>query len=186
MHVSTNNYNRPILVPSAPSVVWSGLLHVSVCLSMTAVIINHIVLALTLLLSMADKTVTAFTLTFKPQLMCHYLVSIYTYKNDNDNINKGLHLLEIASSIVPQGWIVSTVKQTWKFAWKRMMTELAPQDPKGRYSRPSYFFKEFIGCQKNFPDEPGRYHQNFDNPCPWCHQAWLVIAVLGLANSNRS
>lgn len=31
-------------------------------------------------------------------------------------------------------------KGGWNFAWKTMMTELAPQDDEGSYSRPKYDF----------------------------------------------
>lgn len=33
-------------------------------------------------------------------------------------VDKGLNLLEIASKVVPQGRIVQTAKESWKFAWK--------------------------------------------------------------------
>ena len=85
--------------------------------------------------------------------------------NDSNRLDKGFNLLEIASSVVPQGRIVSTVKESWKFGWKRMMAELAPQDSKGRYTRPSYSFQGRIGAT-GFPDEPGRYHLYVGNPCP--------------------
>ena len=45
------------------------------------------------------------------------------------------------------------------------MAELAPQDKKGSYSRPSYNFNGRIGSFE-FPDEPGRYHIYLGNPCP--------------------
>lgn len=47
-----------------------------------------------------------------------------------------------------------------------MMAELAPQDKKGSYTRPSYGFGGKIGVDKRFPDEPGRYHLYIGNPCP--------------------
>lgn len=82
-----------------------------------------------------------------------------------ENLDKGFNLLEIASGVVPQGKIVGTVKETWKFGWKRMMAELAPQDKTGRYTRPTYNFQGKIGTP-TFPDEPGRYHLFVGNPCP--------------------
>ena len=33
-------------------------------------------------------------------------------------IDKGFNLLEVASKVVPQGRIVQTAKESWKFAWK--------------------------------------------------------------------
>jgi len=81
------------------------------------------------------------------------------------DLDKGFNLLETASKVVPQGQIVGTVKETWKFIWKRMMAELAPQDKTGSYQRPSYTFDGKIGTPQH-PDEPGRYHVYLGNPCP--------------------
>lgn len=58
--------------------------------------------------------------------------------NTNVNLDKGFNLLETASAVVPQGTIVTAVSEGWKFVWKRMMAELAPQDNCGAYQRPSY------------------------------------------------
>jgi hypothetical protein len=33
-------------------------------------------------------------------------------------VDKGFNLLEIASKVVPQGRIVQTAKESWKFVWK--------------------------------------------------------------------
>ena len=33
-------------------------------------------------------------------------------------VDKGFNLLEIASRVVPQGKIVQTAKESWKFIWK--------------------------------------------------------------------
>ena len=34
------------------------------------------------------------------------------------NVDKGFNLLEIATKVVPQGRIVQTTKESWKFIWK--------------------------------------------------------------------
>jgi len=94
-------------------------------------------------------------------------------------VDKGFNLLEVASQVVPQGRIVQTAKETWKFGWKRMMTELAPQDKTGSYQRPKYSFARTIGS-KQFPIEAGRYHVYVGNPCPWCHRVRLVAKLLEL------
>lgn len=94
-----------------------------------------------------------------------------------NDLDKGFNILETASKLIPQGRIVSTAKEGWKFAWQRMMAELAPQDKTGSYSRPSYGFGGKIGVDQEFPDEPGRYHLYVGNPCPWCHRARLVLAL---------
>jgi hypothetical protein len=134
---------------------------------MRAISPYHVLLVITVPLFLADISVTvvAFSLPSKKRSTTRFCAIISNDKND-DKIDKGFNLLEIASAIVPQGRIVSTVKETWKFAWQRMMAELAPQDSKGRYSRPSYSFQGFIGKDRVFPDEPGRYHLYVGNPCP--------------------
>jgi hypothetical protein len=38
-------------------------------------------------------------------------------QNNNNDVDKGFNLLEIASKIVPQGRIVQTAKESWKFVW---------------------------------------------------------------------
>jgi len=98
-------------------------------------------------------------------------------------IDKGFNLLENASKFVPQGRIVNTVKESWKFGWKRMMAELAPQDKTGSYKRPSYSFDGKIG-DALFPDEAGRYHLYTGNPCPWCHRTKLVLGARGVLPSE--
>eukprot|EP00560_Eucampia_antarctica_P007550 CAMPEP_0197827002 /NCGR_PEP_ID=MMETSP1437-20131217/3885_1 /TAXON_ID=49252 ORGANISM="Eucampia antarctica, Strain CCMP1452" /NCGR_SAMPLE_ID=MMETSP1437 /ASSEMBLY_ACC=CAM_ASM_001096 /LENGTH=352 /DNA_ID=CAMNT_0043427691 /DNA_START=144 /DNA_END=1199 /DNA_ORIENTATION=- len=99
------------------------------------------------------------------------------FGSGKDAIDKGFNILETASKFVPQGRVVQTAKETWKFAWRRMMTELAPQDKTGAYSRPKYSFTNKIGENYNFPDEPGRFHLYVGNPCPWCHRAHLALSL---------
>ena len=99
------------------------------------------------------------------------------------DLDKGFNLLENASKVVPQGRIVQTAKQGWKFVWKRMMAELAPQDKAGEYKRPSYTFSGEIGTPE-FPDEPGRYHLYVGNPCPWCHRARLSLALRDITSDE--
>jgi len=92
-------------------------------------------------------------------------------------------LLEVASGVVPQGKLVKAVKETWKFAWKRMMAELAPQDRDGSYRRPKYGFDGRIGSPE-FPDEPYRYQLYVGNPCPWCHRCVLAVKLLGFDEAS--
>ena len=99
------------------------------------------------------------------------------------NLDKGFNLLENASKIVPQGQIVNAAKESWKFIWKRMMAELAPQSKSGSYERPQYASKGKIGTPQ-FPDEAGRYHLYVGNPCPWCHRARLVLALRKMKAEN--
>jgi hypothetical protein len=39
-------------------------------------------------------------------------------QNNNDDVDKGFNILGIASKVVPQGLIVQTAKESWKFVWK--------------------------------------------------------------------
>ena len=87
------------------------------------------------------------------------------FQNGGNSVDKGFNILEKASKVIPQGSVVKTAKESWKFIWKRMMTELAPQDKTGSYSRPSYSFTGKLGSVE-FPDEAGRYHVYVGNP--WC------------------
>jgi putative glutathione S-transferase len=101
-----------------------------------------------------------------------------------EKLDKGFNLLEIASAVVPQGRVVQTAKESWKFVWKRMMAELAPQDKTGNYRRPSYGFGETIGVSPQHPDEGGRYHLYVGNPCPWCHRTVLAVNLLGMTKNQ--
>lgn len=58
--------------------------------------------------------------------------------------------------------------------------ELAPQDTKGGYQRPSYAFGGRIGKDDEWPAVAGRYHLYVGNACPWCHRVLLALALLGL------
>eukprot|EP00550_Attheya_septentrionalis_P002011 CAMPEP_0198287796 /NCGR_PEP_ID=MMETSP1449-20131203/6495_1 /TAXON_ID=420275 /ORGANISM="Attheya septentrionalis, Strain CCMP2084" /LENGTH=401 /DNA_ID=CAMNT_0043985817 /DNA_START=245 /DNA_END=1450 /DNA_ORIENTATION=- len=102
----------------------------------------------------------------------------------DDGVDKGFNLLENASKVVPQGAIVATAKESWKFIWKRMMAELAPQDKSGSYARPKYSFNGKIGEDAAFPDEAGRYHVYLGNPCPWCHRVRLALALRSMDKSE--
>eukprot|EP00525_Craspedostauros_australis_P012089 CAMPEP_0198132982 /NCGR_PEP_ID=MMETSP1442-20131203/59328_1 /TAXON_ID= /ORGANISM="Craspedostauros australis, Strain CCMP3328" /LENGTH=385 /DNA_ID=CAMNT_0043794085 /DNA_START=649 /DNA_END=1806 /DNA_ORIENTATION=- len=96
-----------------------------------------------------------------------------------NSIDKGFNILEVATTVVPQGRIVGTAKGSLNFVWKRMMTELAPQDKSGLYQRPKVDFGGVIGSAEH-PLERNRYQVYLGNPCPWCHRVQLVINVLGL------
>lgn len=113
---------------------------------------------------------------------------------NNKKVDKGFNLLEIASQVVPQGRIVQTAKESWRFLWQRFMVELAPQDPTGAYQRPTYTFGNTLGSTK-YPlndifldnnnnngrgDKQLRYHLYLGNPCPWCHRVKLVVNILNL------
>jgi putative glutathione S-transferase len=101
-------------------------------------------------------------------------------------LDKGFNILELSGLFMPkQGLIVKTASESWKFVWKRMMAELAPQDKAGNYQRQSY---PFSSASENTLDlsadsSKGRYHLYVGNPCPWCHRALLAMQWLGLEDT---
>lgn len=127
-------------------------------------------------------------LAYCPQRQHAFVLHTFTEHQDSrqttrlhaGGLDKGFNLLETASQLIPQGQIVSTAKETWKFAWKRMMAELAPQDKTGSYTRPKYTFDGRIGSPQ-FPDTAGRYQVYVGNPCPWCHRVRVAVALRNIA-----
>jgi len=102
------------------------------------------------------------------------------FQNQNkNNVDKGFNILEKASKVIPQGSVVKTAKESWKFIWKRMMTELAPQDKTGSYSRPSYSFQGQLGSVE-FPDEGGRYHVYVGNPWYVCNNLFYFKYLISM------
>lgn len=114
--------------------------------------------------------------------------SIYQSNNNNNKVDKGFNLLEVASQFVPQGRIVATAKESWRLLWQRFMVELAPQDKSGTYQRPTYTFAKTLGSTQypvgNEEANKNRYHVYVGNPCPWCHRVRLVATILGLQNNQ--
>ncbi|KAG2423393.1 hypothetical protein HXX76_015358 [Chlamydomonas incerta] len=91
---------------------------------------------------------------------------------------KGFSLLEWTNQVLPQGQLVSGVKEGWKMAWTAMMREMAPQSKDGAYTRPAYSFGGRLG-EAQFPAEAGRYHLYLGNACPWCHRVALAAVLRG-------
>lgn len=106
-----------------------------------------------------------------------------TVKSAQEKPNRGLGVLEWTGSVVPQGLLVKSVKYSWRTAWKRLMTELAPQSKEGKFKRPGYQYEHVIG-DNEFPLQDGRYHVYVGNPCPWCHRILLGLALRGLATAD--
>ena len=67
----------------------------------------------------------------------------------NGTPNRGLNLLGTASSILPQGIIVTIVSTVWNIIWKILMTELAPQSKNGAYIRPTYISSRPVDDEEN-------------------------------------
>ncbi|KAK7277482.1 hypothetical protein RJT34_22495 [Clitoria ternatea] len=74
---------------------------------------------------------------------------------------------------LPPGLLVATVRTAWNAAWRLMMSQLAPSDSSGGYSRPASKFR-FSGT-----DSSG-LHLYVGLPCPWAHRTLIVRALKGL------
>eukprot|EP00198_Chlamydomonas_reinhardtii_P009687 XP_001699024.1 predicted protein [Chlamydomonas reinhardtii] len=89
--------------------------------------------------------------------MQHRVVCALPPPSNPTGLAKGFSLLEWTNQVLPQGQLVSGVKEGWKMAWMAMMRELAPQSKDGAYTRPTYAFGGRLG-EAEFPAEAGRYH----------------------------
>ncbi|KAL2323399.1 hypothetical protein Fmac_027778 [Flemingia macrophylla] len=76
---------------------------------------------------------------------------------------------------LPPGILVSSVRGTWNGAWRVMMSQLAPSDSSGGYSRPSSKFR-FSGSLS----PAGSLHLYVGLACPWAHRTLIVRALKGL------
>ncbi|KAL2488017.1 Glutathione S-transferase family protein [Forsythia ovata] len=77
---------------------------------------------------------------------------------------------------LPPQLLISTVRTTWSAAWQLMMSQLAPSDPTGRYTRPTSQFKN--PTTLNLSNQ--NLHLYIGLPCPWAHRTLIVRALKGL------
>lgn len=77
---------------------------------------------------------------------------------------------------LPPGLLVSTVRAAWHSTWRLMMSQLAPSDPSGGYSRPASRFRANQFSRQNSTS----LHLYVGLPCPWAHRTLIVRALKGL------
>ncbi|KAL9282260.1 putative S-crystallin, glutathione S-transferase Omega/GSH, Thioredoxin-like superfamily [Arabidopsis thaliana] len=79
---------------------------------------------------------------------------------------------------LPPGLLISTARTAWTTVWQLMMTQLAPSDSSGSYTRPTSKFRldptQFTSAASS------ELHLYVGLPCPWAHRTLIVRALKGL------
>lgn len=79
---------------------------------------------------------------------------------------------------LPPGLLISTVRSAWTTAWQLMMTQLAPSDSSGSYTRPASRFR--LDSTRFASAASAELHLYVGLPCPWAHRTLIVRALKGL------
>ncbi|OMP03194.1 hypothetical protein COLO4_10580 [Corchorus olitorius] len=117
--------------------------------------------------------------TFK--LTCHVSPKMSLNNNGNSSSSK-LSIINNISKLLwgaalPPGLLISTVRTAWTSTWQLMMSQLAPSDPSGGYTRPP---SKFRLSRQNPSAAKTTLHLYVGLPCPWAHRTLIVRALKGL------
>ncbi|GAV73764.1 GST_N_2 domain-containing protein/GST_C_2 domain-containing protein [Cephalotus follicularis] len=82
---------------------------------------------------------------------------------------------------LPPNFLISTVRTAWESTWRLMMSQLAPSDPSGSYSRPPSRFR--AAATDQFSRQNPNLHLYVGLPCPWAQRTLIVRALKGLEES---
>ncbi|XP_076925720.1 uncharacterized protein LOC143588651 [Bidens hawaiensis] len=141
-----------------------------------------------LLLTSPTTTTVTFTgfrqLNLKPKTLRRSTPKMST---NNNNTSPSPSPTQFITSITKLIWgkslppqlLISTVRSTWHSVWLLMMSQLAPSDPSGSYTRPISQFRNPDPTQLN----PTTLHLYAALPCPWAHRTLIVRALKGLQDT---
>nr|XP_043609683.1 glutathionyl-hydroquinone reductase YqjG [Erigeron canadensis] len=112
--------------------------------------------------------------TSKPHRLTTIKMSLNTPPTPTQLLTTVTNLLW-GKSLPPQ-LLISTVRTTWSTFWHLMMSQLAPSDSSGSYTRPTSQFRNPNPSQLN----PTSLHLYAALPCPWAHRTLIVRNLKGL------
>ncbi|KAI4301041.1 hypothetical protein L6164_034360 [Bauhinia variegata] len=95
--------------------------------------------------------------------------------NSNSSVLNTLTKLLWGQSL-PPGLLIATVRTAWNSTWRLMMSQLAPSDSSGGYSRPASKFR----LSRFTLENPKSLHLYVGLPCPWAHRTLIVRSLKGL------
>ncbi|KAK3193457.1 hypothetical protein Dsin_024767 [Dipteronia sinensis] len=78
---------------------------------------------------------------------------------------------------LPPGLLISTVRTAWNSTWQLMMSQLAPSDSSGNYTRAASKFP------LQYNPTATKLHLYVGLPCPWAHRTLIVRALKGLEDA---